>query len=248
MAYIRSARAVANSYARRRRRSRKGAYRLEQNYVEFKHSAANVNGGGYGTNDDTHAQSTQLTTVPQLVNLNKDADQMTTPSNLCNIPRGTSVNTRVGRRIWLKSVQLSGNMTLTAGAASISSVVFNVALCKYRDCDKRKPTIGDIFHETFPPMRKVEHMSDYQILKIWKKTVKLDFEVDTAGTSYVGTATVPFTCFKKINSMVEFTPDSDSPITSADIEKNHMFFVAWTSTDSGTSTLNFLCRLRYIDM
>jgi len=244
---VRYARSVANSYARRKRR-RNGAYRLERNYIEYTHAGA-TQGYGHAEGSSTTHAATQLTVVPQYVNLNTEAGQLDTPAGLCNIERGTSVNTRVGRRVWVDSLQVVGVFQYDVTNTQQSSIVFNLALCCYKDCDKRAPNVQDIFESEFPPMRKIQHQADYQVIKNWRKTLKVDWEYTSADPQVThGYAEAPFTMYKKMNKMIEFTPGSDAPIKSSDIERNNMFFVAWVSSNNGVANMDFKVRMKYIDM
>jgi len=242
---VRYARSVARSYARKKRRNN-GSYRLERNYIEYTHAGAT---NGYGHTNATTAAATQLTVVPQYVNLNTDAGQLDTPAGLCNIERGTSVNTRVGRRVWVDSIQVVGLFQYNVTDTKQSSIVFNLALCCYKDCDKRAPSPQDIFESEYPPMRKIQHQSDYSVIKLWKKTVNVDWEFTSATPQVTeGYSEKPFQTYKRLNKMVEFTPGSDSPIKSSDIERNNMFLVAWVSNNAGVANMDFKVRMKYIDM
>jgi len=242
---VRYARDVANRYARKRRRG--SAYRLEQNYKEFAHLHIG-DGGGYGqmTNETTPA-STTLSETPRLVNFSSDAGQMSTPSSFCNIPRGTSVNTRVGRRIWMKSLHIVGTATFEAGAQTTSQVYINAALVQYKDCDRRAPTVADIFKPEFPPMREMQHLSDYRVLKLWKKRLTMDIEYDPSNDPQ-GRSETPINWYKKLNIMVEYTPTSETPIKSSDIEKNNIFLVAWSSSTDNSTFLKLQARVKYLDL
>lgn len=124
-----------------------------------------------------------------------NADTLKDETCLTKIPQGTSTNTRIGRKIFVKDImfdlraqmqayaaQAAAATTLPAHMSSTYVVVF--VLFRHRSSQGNSPLPEDLYvtdgsHLATSVIRNKNHTSTYDVVKTFRRTIKLDWEAQT---------------------------------------------------------------------
>lgn len=158
------------------------------------------------------------------------------PQPLIGIAQGTSALTRIGRKIMLKSLLLTGHITMqpTPGT-SLNDIVYLYIILD-RQANGAYPAIADIWSEVVPAacLRNLDTAKRFKILK----TMMWTLNASDASTPVIQ----DFEIFLKMNKWIDFSSDTGA-IT--EIKSNNILCV-WGS-DFGVSTIAGSSRVRFTD-
>lgn len=175
-------------------------------------------------------------------------------SLLNGIAVGNTVNTRVGRKIIIKSIQWKGNVAVEQGAdlavsqlAPVQSVRFMVLIDKQPNGATFATTDLLQTNSVFAPIN-MAYRDRFIVLK--DKLLNLGFVASTATAGQVsgaGNPQVIVNGYKKCSFPVVYGADAGA--TVADISSNALYFFVLGSVVAGEtdSTCNIYFRVRYVD-
>ena len=175
---------------------------------------------------------------------------------LCAPTQGTGVNQRVGSKYNIVSIQIGGQMTLTAqqnqAAAPPSSTVF-WALVMDKQTNGAQMTSelcyqnpsANLAVSSLMPLRNIQYSKRFKVLKTWNTVLLPNFsgdgvanQQDVAGVSY------PFEYFKEFKKPIKIETTGNSG-TVADIMNISFHMVA--CANGGGVICSYNCRVRFTD-
>lgn len=154
---------------------------------------------------------------------------------LNGLQQGTTPSQRVGRKVQMKSVELSGYVTESSSnqgwfyMALIYDIDADGSAFTYQDVYTTAPTSGDI--------RNLNNSDRFKVIKRWK--------VYLNANSNERSKNAPIDFYKKIDLPVEFNGGNAG--TVADIQTGSLYLY-YTSDDRATTSLILQTRVRYTDM
>ncbi len=163
--------------------------------------------------------------------------RLSTGDQLCLIPQGVTESTRVGRKAFIKSIQITG-MVRFSGAGGVSGhVKLYLVLDKQANGAVAAPLLV-YDNVSFPlALRELSNQSRFQILKTWNLPMETSLESADVEKNVI--------LFKKVNIPIVYTAAAGA-IT--EICCNNIFMMAGSS-NSGFTAATFVgtCRLRFTD-
>jgi len=168
-------------------------------------------------------------------------DMTTTPviTLLNGCAPGSDATNRIGRRVLVKSVQLSGY-----AAASTATVI---APCRWAIVIDRQPN-GATFSFTdcwdtalADTLRNPNNLQRFQIIHDTGVVAVIGSTQPSPAIAATSTSMVPFHLYKKLNVPVQY--NSGTAGTIADIQTNAIFLVTWGS-QAGLNGADFTSRIR----
>lgn len=205
---------------------------LELNYADFKSSA-------YGSTASVNHKNMWATGTTYVEDLRDGSafvvweQDSTVPSRenapLTNITQGTSVNSRIGKRILVKDINISGMVTAVykdVGVDPASNLKNYVVpkfyvyfyLVRHRASKGSYPNAGELYErvnqagvsDLTTNLRVKQFTTTYDIVKKWMLVVEVDPEMNVAGTHLVGSGFKPFTKNIKVNKYVTYNPNAST--------------------------------------
>lgn len=186
---------------------------------------------------------------------------------LTSIGRGTTVDTRIGRRILLTKVhhwtqfkvsglcqQLTGDFPEKEELRLPRNVYVHLVFFQHKDGGS-VPNPGHLYETTVggdastTSLRKKDYSSAYHVVKKYTKKVELDWErmLYVAGTTgqadghYVAQGTCIIDKVMKVGKVVTYKENTADPVVPADHENNGLYCMAWAenvvTSDAGTQTV-----------
>lgn len=212
--------------------------------------------GGMRGGDELKGMDT-LIDYPTIASTTGTNDQITT---LNLIQAGTGSWNRIGRKSTLKSVRLTGWVTVnhyrTAGDWQ-PNIVRLILVWDKQPAGAAEPLFSDIFGQTSQAgtetstwwnQPKYDTMSRFTVLKDW--TYESTAEAGVAADADVFRRNFHVDCFVRLPNLETTFSGQSSPMTIADINNGALYFIARTRINIGTSTdanLTLQSRVRYLD-
>lgn len=222
-----------NKYRKMKRYSKTPTLKtLELNYADFKSSA-------YGLTTGTNHQNLWNSTVSYSPDIRDGTsfvvweEDTTTPSRdnapLTNISQGTSVNSRIGKRILVKDIHISAMVSAVLKdigvdpSSNLKSYVvpkFFVSfyLVRHRASKGALPNSQELYErvnqaglaDLTTNLRIKQFTSTYDVIKKWNVVVEVDPEMNVGGTHLIASGFKPFSKNIKVNKYVTYNPNSST--------------------------------------
>ncbi len=158
------------------------------------------------------------------------------------IPQGVTESTRIGRKAFIKSIQIRAKMLYTPGASAIGTDNCDLYLVLDKQANGAAAAITDVFDSATlqGAMLNLANSGRFQIIRHWPMVF-----ASAAGVSgaYARQAK-QFNFYKKCNIPVEFSSTTGA-IT--EIRSNNLFLCAGSGTEDDLVSVGGTCRLRYTD-
>ncbi len=168
-------------------------------------------------------------------------------NSLLLIAQGLTESTRVGRRICVHNINLSGEVTMASSVdVAHGRNLVRVCLVQDRQCNGVAPAMLDIFEvvtDGIHSYRNLANAARFNIL--WSKTVVLNAEISGDGTNIDTNAmSVPFSCVVKCEIPIEY--DSTAGALT-ELQSNNLFVVGVTGHAVPAVVFNTRGRIRFTD-
>lgn len=155
---------------------------------------------------------------------------------LNNISQGDTASTRTGKKIVVKSIELSATLQSATGAEGF----FHCFLLKDKDPNGVACTYADVYDgNSITQLRNMVDPERFTILKSWKYFIN----GGTAAGELDQSKIISF--YKKVNIPVSYNLGNAGTI--ADIERNALYFVFSCSQAVANASRVFRARIRYTD-
>lgn len=222
------------------------------------------------TNDTTVSWSASLTNTPKILLWNeiRTTEDMTY-APITYIVQGTSSNNRIGKRILVKKVMFDLNVHVAGVGTNIADPPNNMvpvmpdrmevhfALVRHRAAAGSYPVNKHIYENTSTAtpqrtsmFRQKNFTSQYEVLKNWTKSIKLDVETQGAdGVNRVAETMVSIRKTVSVNKYVIYKSDLSTGIPEAH-QDGGLYLMAWLNID-GTALqtlLQGMARVTFIDV
>lgn len=214
-----------------------GAGRLKKGYQRtggYYKYARNYSKYGLGSSTEQKFFDTALSEV-----FDKTAETAQASLNL--VPQGVTENTRIGRKLHIKSIYIRGRFFNDPAATNQMSIC-TLILVLDKQCNGAAATWADVFDgtQTNQRMRNLANSERFQVIKTWDCILPLTAGVDGAYTS----TGCPLEWYKKVNIPILFS-NTTGAIT--EICCNNLLLLGGDSVSDDTCSFQGTCRLRFTD-
>lgn len=250
---------------------RRGFKRMETNYHDSRSHF--TNGGTHKvladyTNATTVAYSNTLSNRPKWLVWQVDTtDELNTYMPITYITQGTSTNDRVGKRILVKKCMFDMNIAITASGSNVPNLASMVvpdhvdvhfALVRHKASAGAVPMNRHLYENAdststtlrTTAFRQKNYTSQYEVLKTWTKSIKLDVEVQGAdGLNRVAETTRNVKKVVTVNKYVTYLSDFTGGSPSAH-QDGGLYLAVWSNVDGSSLTpaIMGMCRTTFIDV
>lgn len=173
---------------------------------------------------------------------------------LCCPVQGSGATNRDGRRIVMKSIQLSGSIITAPNpdeADMPAQAQYFVALVQDTQTNAAQLSSEDVFANpganaatAANPFRDLERSTRFKVLKSWYlKQPMLTSLNDAAATGSVSGSAVRFSYYSKLSIPVEFVANAG---TVADVQDNSLHLIAYTNSTGLAPSISYNCRVRFV--
>lgn len=151
---------------------------------------------------------------------------------LNGLTQGTTAQTRIGRKAFMKYITVNGyaQVTPTTGLDQVCRIMFLIS----KDPNGLAPTIGDILQTgNVESLRNMKGNEDYKILKTFEFTLN-------ASAKPGSKKLVRY--FRKLNFPTDYALANNGNIT--DIEQNAIYMITLGTLNAGNTAGNFVGNIR----
>ncbi len=158
------------------------------------------------------------------------------------IPQGVTESTRIGRKAFIKSVQIRAKLLYTPGASAIGTDNTDLYLVLDKQANGAAAAITDVFESATiqTAMLNLANSGRFVILRHWP--VVFASQAGVSGAYARQAKQLNF--FKSCNIPIEFSSTTGA-IT--EIRSNNLFLCAGSGTEDDLVSVSGTCRLRYTD-
>ncbi len=165
--------------------------------------------------------------------------------------QGTGVQSRDGRRVVMKSLQIRGVVTVpNADVVTTGKIapVFFIAIVMDKQTNAAQASSEDVFTNpgaaallAASPLRDLERSTRFRVLKEWILTGDTPTTVD--GSTDQNGYSIPFGYYGKMSTKVEFVANGGSV---ADIQDISLHVMAYCSSTTFAPTITYNSRVRFM--
>lgn len=175
-----------------------------------------------------------------------------TPLCLNGIDIGNTVNTRIGNKVMMKSIQIKGMIDANNYSDfpdALPSVLVKVALVWDKQTNGAQLNAEDVYQVSggLPvlSMRDIEFSERFTVLKEWMLEVDwTNSQTDGTNTASVAGQKVYFDCYKTLNIPVKYKATGG---TVSSIMDNSLHMIAFCAHENvGQTKLSYTSRIRYV--
>jgi len=158
---------------------------------------------------------------------------------LCLIPQGDTESTRDGRKAWIKSIQIRGNITYVPSTSPNGTDTVFLYVILDSQCNGNPATITEVFTsaDMWSNMLQLNNSGRFRILKKWELPI-----ASRAGVSAAFSGDVKqISWYKRCNIPIDWNGTTGA---LTEIRSNNIFLAAGSLRDI-VSTMAGTCRLRF---
>jgi len=210
-----------------------GFTRTGGNYARFGYSAARMGLTPEVKSYDIDPFTFSFDSTMELANIGV--------SSMLAIAQGTSGDTRDGRAIFVKSVQIRGTMNYAPAAGAVTGATAFMYLVLDSQANGAVPAVSEIFTSTAAETNHllIANSGRFRILKRWIQT----FNSPSGVTTAYNNVRKQIEFYKRCNIKVEYNTTGGA---LTDIKSNHLFLVAGSVGGDDLISFTGSIRLRFI--
>jgi len=179
------------------------------------------------------------------VNFTVDATpEVPATGQLALIPQDTTPSGRVGRKVTVKSVQLSGILQYVPGADTSGGTMVTLALVQDTQCNGAAATATSVMGLPNTTLPNIQYTSRFRILKKWR--IEMNSSAGVSG-AYAG-CLKSVDGYKKVNIPLDYIGATGA---ISEIRSNNIFLIASTdgyvTRSDDVVTFDGTARIRYFD-
>ncbi len=168
--------------------------------------------------------------------------EVPTGGQLVLIPQGVTESQRVGRKAFIKSIQIRGTLNYAPGAAAAATAQNWIYLVMDTQANGAAAAVTTVLtsNNLALAMRNLANQERFKVLKIFHFSMNATAGVTTAYNGIIRT----WKYYKKCNIPIEYSSTTGA-IT--EIRSNNLFLLAGSQSGDDLTTIAAVCRVRFTD-
>lgn len=178
------------------------------------------------------------------ITFDQTAEVPATGGQLNLVPTGQLANTRIGRKFWIKSIQMRGTILHHNNGTTDNAGIAYMYLVLDKQCNGAAAGVSDVMTSTqlATARVKIENTDRFRIIKRWVFEKKFNAGVQSAW----GDERHAVDWYKKCNILIDFAVDNTDG-SLAGVKSNNLFMLAGSIQADDLITYSGYCRLRFED-